>query len=395
MWLERRHLIPLLIAAFNLRIAIVAVGPLIEQIRAATGMSSTVAGALTTIPLICMCLFAFAGPLLIEKLGSGLVAAGSLALIMVGTLLRAAAPSAELVLAATLPIGVGIGILGVTMPVLVKQYFPHRSGTVTGAYVASLSVGITLVALTIVPLAEGLGGWREAFAVTALPAAITIPFWARAGRSTDPLGQSGEGRWAIRWGDPRLIRTIATLAACFGLQAMCFYGMVSWIAAVYIDAGWSESAAAITTASIGILTIAASLTVPRLSEGHDRRAWIAGAAGLMAIGGFGIGVIPTEAWWLWLFAFGFGSGASFALLLVLPLDLEASSGGVAVLSSSMQGLGYGLAALAPPLIGAARDITGEIAIPVASLGAVAIACAAAALAIPRPAPQAHAFESPA
>jgi CP family cyanate transporter-like MFS transporter len=373
----------------------VAVGPLIEQIRASTGMSSTAAGALTTIPLICMCLFAFAGPLLIERVGSGLVAAGSLTLITVGTLLRAAAPSAELVLAATLPIGIGIGILGVTMPVLVQQYFPDRSGTVTGAYVASLSVGITLVALTIVPIADALDGWRVAFVVTALPAAITIPFWARANRGGDPPEQPGQGRWASRWRDPSLTRTIATLAVCFGLQAMCFYGMVSWIAAVYIDAGWSESAAAVTTASIGFLTIAASLTVPRLSEGRDRRTWIAGAAGLMAVGGVGIGVVPTDAWWLWVFAFGFGSGATFALLLALPLDLEASSGGVAVLSSSMQGLGYGLAALAPALVGAARDITGEIAIPVAFLGVIAMGCGAAALAIPRPALRAHASESPA
>jgi CP family cyanate transporter-like MFS transporter len=60
-----------------------------------------------------------------------------LTLIAIGTVLRSLAPSPSLILTATLPIGIGIALIGVTLPVVVKEYFPERGGAITGAYVAS------------------------------------------------------------------------------------------------------------------------------------------------------------------------------------------------------------------------------------------------------------------
>ncbi|MQA72906.1 MAG: hypothetical protein GEU88_00890 [Solirubrobacterales bacterium] len=107
-----RILIAILAAAFNLRIGIVAIGPVIDEVRADTSMSSGVAGVLTTIPFLCMGTFAFLGPPLAQRVGAARVVIGALALIAVGSAARSAVAEAWAVLAATLPIGLGIALIG-------------------------------------------------------------------------------------------------------------------------------------------------------------------------------------------------------------------------------------------------------------------------------------------
>jgi CP family cyanate transporter-like MFS transporter len=392
-------LVAILAAAFNLRIGIVAVGPLIEDIRADTGMPSAVAGALTTIPFLCMGAFAFLGPPLVRRYGNRTVVLGSLGLITAGTLLRAAVPSAPLVVAATLPIGLGIALIGVSLPAVVKERFPGRGGLVTGAYVASLSVGLVMVGFGLVPLADELGGWRGAFALSAVPGAIAAVLWLSTGdlRSADARAWVGtDGDYDPLAAEATLVRLrrhitpdrmSLLLGLSFGLQSACFAGMVSWGPAVYQDAGWSESGSAIVTSSIGIFTIIASLTLPPASEGRDRRGWVTATAFVMAAGVLGVALAPTDAPWLWLTMFGLASGGVFALLLALPLDLAQDPGRVAALSAWMLGLGYLLASLAPVVIGALRDITGDFVLPMLLLGCCGIASGVLAGLVPGVGPE--------
>ena len=86
-------------------------------------------------------------------------------------------PTSWLLIATTLPIGLGIALGGVVIPIVLKQYFASRPGAVTGAYTTSLSAGIVVIGLTAVPLADALGSWRDAFALSALPAFVALPLW--------------------------------------------------------------------------------------------------------------------------------------------------------------------------------------------------------------------------
>lgn len=356
---------------------------MIEEIRADTGMSSAIAGVLTTIPFLCMGAFSFLGPPLVERLGSRRVILLSLALITAGSVGRALVGSGGLLIALTLPIGLGIALIGATLPVVVKEHFPDRPGAVTGAYVASLSVGIVLVGFALVPLADALGGWRAAFALSAVPALAAFVYWVMIGRGPRPSPRTAAAarRRPIRWARPS--RAALLLGLVFGLQSMCFAGMVSWAPAVYEDAGWSHTTAAFTTSSIGIFTIVASLTIPALSDGRDRRLWIVSVALVMGLGVIGVGLLTTTGAWIWLTMFGLGTGAVFSLLLSLPLDLTDDPAEVADLSAWMLGLGYLLAGIAPIMVGALRDSTGDFAVPFAVLGACGIASGLLALLAPR------------
>jgi MFS transporter, CP family, cyanate transporter len=387
-----RVLIGLLIAAVNMRLAIASVGPLTEEIRADTGMSSPLAGALTTIPYACMGAFSFAGPGLVVRLGAKHALTLGLALIAGGALVRAAMPTPALLLAATLPIGAGIALAGVVIPVVIKHHFPSRAATVTGAYSTGIAVGIAVAGFAAVPLAAALGGWRGAFAAFAVPTLLALPAWA-ATRVSDhrvedaPVADAPAAGLAPDVPPAGLFslapsRTALVIGAFFALDTFCITGMVSWGAAAYEAAGWEASDASAAVWSMGLLAIAASLTIPALSDRGDRRVWLAGMSAVMALGLAGIALVPTSAAPVWLVAFGFGSGATLALALTLPLDLASAPARVAELSAWMLGLGLSAGALGPIAVGALRD-AGGFDVAIGMLAAVSLAHAFVALAIPR------------
>jgi CP family cyanate transporter-like MFS transporter len=61
----------LILVALSLRPAVVAISPLLDSIRAATGLSPAADGLLTTFPLICFGAFAPIAPRLARRIGMG------------------------------------------------------------------------------------------------------------------------------------------------------------------------------------------------------------------------------------------------------------------------------------------------------------------------------------
>lgn len=375
-------LFAVMITAFNMRIGIAQTGPLIEQIRADTGMSSTLGGVLTTIPFLCMGLFAFVGAPLIHRFGTGRVVATGLALILAGTVLRAIGPNAAAVLLMTVPIGIGVALIGVALPVVVKVNFSDRPGAATGAYVASLSIGIVGMGLVLVPLADALGGWRPAFALTALPAALALIVWAvvMKPRKSAPPSEPVQRR-ETRLGLPG--PGSALLGAILGLQTLAFSAMIGWMPAVYADGGWSEQTAGLTTTVIGFGTICGALLVPTLSNAGNRRVWLAVTLSVQGVGILCMSHFGVTAGWLWVVLFGLGNGSSFALLMVLPIDVSEEARGVADVAMWMLGIGFMVASTGPLVIGTLRDLTGGFTAALLILVAVSAISAVGSLLLPR------------
>ena len=71
----------LFVASLALRMQLLSIGPLLPLIRADLGLSAAPAGLLTTIPVLCMGLFAPFGPRLASRLGPRLAFAACIALI--------------------------------------------------------------------------------------------------------------------------------------------------------------------------------------------------------------------------------------------------------------------------------------------------------------------------
>src|SRR4051794_29110569 len=82
--------------ALNQRPAVVAVAPVLGDLRAETGLSSDLAGLLTTLPVLCFGAFAPAAPRLARRIGLETAVALSLLLLAAGIALRLLTPVALL-----------------------------------------------------------------------------------------------------------------------------------------------------------------------------------------------------------------------------------------------------------------------------------------------------------
>ncbi len=125
-------LVGILVAGFNLQLAVIAVGPLIDTIRADTGMSAALAGLLQTIPFLCIGCVALGGPQLVLSFGAERLVGYALVVMCASTAIRSVMPTAGLLLAASIPIGLASGALSLGLPATVKTHFPARGGAVIG-----------------------------------------------------------------------------------------------------------------------------------------------------------------------------------------------------------------------------------------------------------------------
>jgi len=364
---QRLALTGIVATAATLRFAVVGVGPLLDSIRVDLDISRSVAGLVSTIPYACMSLFSFAGMRVASRLGYGALTQACLLALAVASLVRAFMPGAALFLLLTVAIGVAIALVGVALPPVVKALFPSRGGQVTGAWVSAMGLGATIAALTAVPLADALGGWRWALAVTAIPPAVAIPLWRYTRAERIPRPRPAPTR-RPPW------RITLVLALVFGLQGICFVGLIAWASPLLSEAGFSDFAAGLAPAVISLASLPFALLVPGLSDGRDRRRWVAASATVMATGVFALAFAPEAAPWVWLVIFAIGDGPLFPLSLTLPLDVARDTSEAAVLTMWTLGIGFALAGLGPVLVGALRDLSGGFELPIALLGACVVAC---------------------
>jgi CP family cyanate transporter-like MFS transporter len=353
----RRHarfIAALFLVSLALRPQIIGVGPLIPSIQDDLGISHAVAGLLGTIPVLCMGLFAPVAAYVSGAVGVRAAIALSVGLIAVGGLLRVAVPEAAVLVALTLPVGIGIAVAGTLMPAVVKGRLAHRPASATGIYASGIQLGAALSAALAVPLANLHGGWRFSLAVFSVAAALSAAAWlALADR---------EERQRARVRPPRMplhSPTAWAVSLVFAMIGVCFYGVSAWLADAYVEHGWSEGSAGALLAVVQAVTVPAGLAIPLLADRHgSRRFYLATAAGVQMCGLLGVQLAP-DAGWLWAVVLGLGIGTLFPLAMTLPLDLSRDPAQAGAVTGMMLGIGYSITGLAPLVLGLVRDATGS------------------------------------
>ncbi|HZC12624.1 MAG TPA: MFS transporter, partial [Thermoleophilaceae bacterium] len=272
-------LVALFLGAFALRPQLVGIGPLLPEIDDDLGVSHAVAGLLGTIPVLCMGLFAPPAAHAAARFGTRAAIGACLAGIALFGVMRAAAPGAPLVLALTLPIGVGMGLAGALMPVAVKERFAHRPAFASGVYTTGINMGSALSSALAVPIAAAWGGWRAALAVFS---ACTILCFAAWLLFTPPV--RGERALAapprLPWGR----RVVWALVVVFALQSIVYYGLVSWMPDSFQERGWSDATAGALVGVMSVAALPAGLLVPYLADrGGSRRQWLTLTAGMLVV----------------------------------------------------------------------------------------------------------------
>ncbi|WP_144765141.1 CynX/NimT family MFS transporter [Curtobacterium sp. 9128] len=373
--------VAIVLVALNFRGPIVAPAPVIGDVRLDLGLSATVAGLLTTIPVLC---FALATPLaswVIAKATPERAVSLSLLVVLAGTVVRSL-PSAGALLVGTAVIGVGITIGNVVIPVVIRRdTSAERVGIVTGVYTSALNVGSMLTSLATAPLAA-VWGWPAAIAVWGALAVIAGLAWTwtvgaraawlgpRPGAADGPTPATGPidqvlGTGAIRLPDaatreavrPNRWVTIG-LTLAFGGQAFSYYALTAWIPTLLHDEiGFSKASSGASSSVFQILAVVGALGVPVLASRWRPRVIISLVAFLWLAMPLGLLVAP-QLWLLWSILGGAAQGGGITIIFIVIVRLVSNDVDARRMSAFVQGGGYLIGSAGPLVAGALHGATG-------------------------------------
>src|SRR5207237_1796334 len=120
------------------------------------------------------------------------------------------------------------------------------------------------------------GGWRWAAGVWALPGVLALLAWLFvARRSPAPGAAASTQRYAMPFRHP----TAWLIALFFACNNFVFYALISWLAPMYVEAGWPPAHAGLLLATFTLAFMAANPVFGFLSRDEDRRLPLALGAG--------------------------------------------------------------------------------------------------------------------
>jgi MFS transporter, CP family, cyanate transporter len=342
--------VAIVLTGLNLRTAVTSIGPVLQEIQDGLGISSGLAGLVTTMPVLCFAAIGFAGPGLSARFRDSHVLSGALVTMAAGLVVRAVAPDFWLFLLGTVLAMVGGALGNVLLPSLVKRYFPGRTGLMVGAYSTAMSVGATVAAVSTAPIAAAVGadGWRWALGIWAVFALLAAVPWLFV-RATP--GASRGTHTAVRLRSLWHSRMALALMLFFGVQGMEAYIIIGWSAQYLRDAGLTAAAAGLLLGLNQVIGIPLSALVPALTvRPRLQRPLLLGFMACYAVGWVGLWAAPRTLTWLWMAVLSVAM-ACFPMILTLIGLRARTPETTAALSTYIQGWGYLISAVGPLLVG--------------------------------------------
>lgn len=403
--------VTLVLTSLNLRAAVTSVGPVLRDLQTSLAMSDTVAGLLTSLPVLSFGAVGLVAAKLGRRVGTERALVASLLLIVAGLVVRALAPSTGWFLVTSLLALVGMAVGNVLGPVVVKTWFPNEVGRYTGVYSVSVVLGTAVPVAVTVPIADALGGWRFGLGVWAVPALLALGPWlvlrrrapvpgsgaptsrASPAASSPPASETSSPsptqaptspeaspRSASEASSRAIANTSSSptarirhdprawgLMVYFGIQGLEAYVVMGWFPTILQDGGLSPSRAGWTASFTLLLSVLVAMAVPSLAGRFpDQRPWVVSLTAASAAAYLGLMLAPGSVALLWAVLLGIGLGA-FPLAILLIGLRAATPRGTSELSSFVQGYGYLLAAMGPFGIGLLHDLTGGWELPLGAL----------------------------
>lgn len=344
----------LLLIALNLRPIFPSLSVLLPEVSQALGMSGAVAGYLTTLPVLCLGLFAPFAPRLADRYGAERVLLTVLLLIGAGTALRALDAMTALFLGSALA-GAGIAMGNVLLPSVVKRDFPDRMALMTGLFTMALCGGAAAAAALTMPLTQMSGSWRFGLGIWALPAFAMALLWLPYSlRSAVPASTHKLPGLSL------LHDRLAWQVACFmGLQSALAYCVMGWMAPILRWRGLDGVTAGFYVSMSVMVQVATCLLIPPLAVRLRSQSVFNAALALLAAAAM-TGLVLAPAGWLPALVLlqGVGQGGLFAIAMTVIILRSPDPRVAARLSGMSQAIGYVLAAFGPMLVGVLYSATG-------------------------------------
>ncbi len=362
---EKRTLVLLafgvLMIGANLRAPLTAIGSLIPNIQQDLLLTSAVAGAITTIPLLAFALFSPFAPRLAESLGMEKVIFYSMIALLIGVIVRSF-PSTPLLFAGTILIGLAIAIGNVLIPAFIKLKFPYKIGLMTGLYAVFMNVAGALSSGLSVPLAlNNPYGWAGALAAWSVIIVFATILWIPQLRANEPIEATPTTEKA-----PSMLRSpIAWSVTIFmGVQSLLFYTMVAWLPAMLKEHGYTQGQGGWMLFLLQIIIVVSTFIVPIIADKMPNQIVLS----LSTVSFFLFGFVGLLTPWvslipLWVIFIGIGSGSAFSLAMMFFNLRTKTVKEASQLSGMAQSIGYLIAAIGPMFIGKLFDLTNSWTLP--------------------------------
>ena len=344
------------LAGNALRLTILAVPPVIAEIRDDFQLNATQVGLLSSIPPAFFALAALGGSLLVSRLGLMRATVGGLLVIAIGGALRGLSPNYATLLATTIIMSIGVAVMQPIMPSAVRQWLPTRVAFGTAIYTNGILIGEVLpVWLTIPFLLPLFGSWRGALAAWSVPVAmIAIVIMLFAPRATAGRQRAAAPQqWLPDW-HRGLVWRLGSLF--WGITAIYF--TTNAFLPVYLKSVGRPDLIAGALTALNLGQIPASLLLLVFGGRLERRAWpyvASGVLSLVCLAGVVFDVGTTTI--VWAAVLGFSDATVFILALVLPAAL-CKPEDVARTAAGTFTLCYGGAVLTSIVSGIAWDVSG-------------------------------------
>lgn len=357
-------IVGIIFIAVNLRAPLTSVGPLVGIIRDEIHISNTLAGMITTLPLLSFALFSPIVPKLARKIGVEVIILISIIFLTIGIILRSLSGVATLYVG-TAVLGLAISVSNVLLPSLIKRDFPTRIGLMTGVYSISMNLLGAIASGISVPIAIGLGfGWQGALGIWGMLSFISIVLWVpqikRQNRETTDIQnqvlESNVDLWrsALAW----------QVTLFMGLQSMVFYILIAWLPEILKQQGISSDQSGWLLSVMQLALLPFTFIVPIIAGRMKSQRFLVTITTILLLSGT-LGLIYGSLSLIvcWIVMLGIGGGFAFSLAMMFFGLRTENAGQAAELSGMAQSVGYLLAAIGPTLFGYLHDVTNSWTIP--------------------------------
>ena len=353
-------LLGIILLGMILRTPITSVGAIIGPLKNLLEINNTVAGLITTIPLIAFAIFSPFVAKISNKIGLEKTLYLAAIVTSIGLLLRFYI-NTSVFFVTTFIIGVGLTVGNVLLPGLAKKYFPENLGVMTGFYAVVMNVSASVAAGISYPiLSSNVGGEKFstglAVNIWLIVSILNIVIYAIITKNSK--SERIEDKKSGGKGYLRSLKMWSVMLS-MGLQSALFYCSVSWFAEIMISKGFTPSEAGLLLSISQFAQFPSTFLVPVLAEKIKNKliipifitlGYVASLIGMVYIqGNFALMTI-------YIVLFALAGGGSFSYVMYLFSAKSKNEEEAADISGLAQAGGYWLAAIFPPLLGYIRDV---------------------------------------
>ena len=354
-------LLGIILLGMILRTPITSVGAIIGPLKNLLEINNTVAGLITTIPLIAFAIFSPLVAKISNKIGLEKTIFLATIVASIGLLLRFYI-NTSVFFVTTFIIGVGITVGNVLLPGLTKKYFPENLGVMTGFYAVVMNVSASIAAGISYPILNtNIGGEKFstglAVNIWLIISVLNIVIYAIITKNSKSERIVKDKKTGVT-GYLKSLKMWSVMLS-MGLQSALFYCSVSWFAEIMISKGFTPSEAGLLLSISQFAQFPSTFLVPVLAEKIKNKliipifiamGYVASLIGMIYIqGNFALMTI-------YIVLFALAGGGSFSYVMYLFSAKSKNEEEAADISGLAQAGGYWLAAIFPPLLGYIRDI---------------------------------------